>query len=159
MKVMVAYFSWQGHTQKVAEEVASMLQAPLQRIEAKKDSNIAIKGMKAYFGLKTDIKPCKTDLDDIDHLVIATPVWAGHSTPIINKYISLLTNCSGKSFSVLVEMRDSGGDKTIQQIRKALENKGMAFVSSAMTVEAEVDADNFHETVSQFVESIKNLEN
>jgi flavorubredoxin len=114
--------------------------------------------MKAFFKLKTDINPCKTDLNDVDHLVIATPVWAGHSTPIINKYISLLSNCSGKSFSVLVEMSGSGGDKTILQIRKALENKGMEFVSSAMTIEAEVDADNFHDTISQFAESIKNLE-
>ena len=46
-------------------------------------------------------------------------------------------------------MGRSGGEKTIQQTRKALEKKGMQFVSSAMTIEAEVEANNFSEIVSK----------
>jgi menaquinone-dependent protoporphyrinogen IX oxidase len=158
MKIMIAYYSWQGHTQKVVEELASKLEAHLERIEPVKESGMATKGMKAALGLKADIKPFKTDISDLDYLVVATPVWAGHWTPYINKYISMLSGCSEKPFSALVEMRGRGGDKTIQQIRTALEKKGMQYVSSAMTIEADVEANNFSETVSELAKSIKNFE-
>ena len=155
MNVIVAYYSWQGHTEKVAEEIASKLDAELVKIEALKDSGMPIKAMKAMFGMKSDIKPCKTDLSDIDHLVVATPVWAGHSTPFMNKYLSLLENCSGKSFSVVAEMGKSGAEKTINQIRNELEKKGMKFVSSAFTLEKDVNEGNFDDKTSKLVETIK----
>jgi menaquinone-dependent protoporphyrinogen IX oxidase len=158
MNVLIAYYSWQGHTKSVVEGLASKINASTERIEAVKESNIAIKGMKAYFGFKSDIKPCKTDLSEIDHLVVATPVWAGHPTPYINKYLSLLTNTKGKTFSVVVEMRGSGAEKTLEKIRDALEKKDMRFISSAVTVEEEVEAGEFDQTVSKLVESIKKLE-
>jgi hypothetical protein len=75
MNVMIAYYSWQGHTQKVVEALASKIDAPTERIEAVKELNIAVKGMKAYFGFKSDIKPCKTDLGEINHLVVVAPLW------------------------------------------------------------------------------------
>lgn len=132
---MIAYYSWQGHTQKVVEALASKLDAPTERIEAVKESKIIIKGIKASLGFKSDIKPCKTDLSEIDHLVVATPVWAGHPTPYMNKYLSLLTNTQEKTFSALVEMRASGADKTIEKIRDALEKKDMRFIAAVVTVE------------------------
>lgn len=155
MNIMVAYYSWKGHTQKVAEELANELDAHLEKIEALKESGMASKGMKAYFGLKSDIKPCKTDISQVDYLIVATPVWSGHATPYVNKYLSLLSGCSGKCFSVLTEMGQSGGDKTIAQIRKILEKKGMTFVSSAITIEKEVDSGNYKDTISKLADSIK----
>jgi flavodoxin len=157
MKILVVYYSWQGHTEKVAEELASRLKAQTVKVEAVKESGMAKKGIKAALGFKSDIKPCKADLDDIDYLVIATPVWAGRPTPYINKYISMITNYSGKPFSVLAEMRRSGADKTIAQIRKVLENKGMKFISSTYTLEEDVEAGKFHETVSEFARTIKDV--
>ena len=157
MKVLIAYYSWQGHTRKVVELLAQKLDAQTERIEPIKQSGMATKAMKAYFSLKSDIKPCKTDLSDVDHLVVATPVWADHPTPYIMKYISLLTNTRGKTFSILVEMGGRGADKTIKKVRKGLEKKGMEFVTSAVTVERDVDNDNFDSTVSDLAETIKKV--
>jgi hypothetical protein len=61
----------------------------------------------------------------------------------MNKYLSLLTNTQGKTFSVLVEMRASGADKTIEKIRDALEKKDMRFIAEVVTVEDEVEAGGF----------------
>lgn len=157
MKILVVYYSMEGHTEKVALGLGSKLNAEIVKIEPAKGSNLAIKGIKAAFGLKSEIKPCQTNLDDIDHLVIATPVWAGHSTPYINKYISIIQNSSGKQFSVIAEMRSSGADKTIAQVRKALEKKSMKFASSISTIESYVDADNFDGSISEFAEAIKKV--
>ena len=60
-------------------------------------------GMKAFFGGKEKIKPTQTDLTNIDHLVIATPVWAHSVPPFTRQYLTGLTNCSGKKLSVLAE--------------------------------------------------------
>lgn len=155
MNILVTYYSMDGHTQKVCEFLAEQLGADLERIEALKESNLAMKGMKAGLNLKSDIKPCRTDMAGVDFLVVATPVWAGHFTPYIHKYLSMLTNCREIPFSVLAEMGKSGGDKAIEQVRKSLEKKGMLFVSSAITIEEEVEADKYTETVSKLADSIK----
>ncbi|WP_321421746.1 flavodoxin [uncultured Methanobacterium sp.] len=159
MKIMIAYYSWQGHTHKVVEALAEKLDAETERIKPAKPSGMATKAMNAYFSLKSDINPCRTDLSSVDHLIVATPVWADHPTPYVMKYISLLTNTSGKTFSILVEMGGRGADKTIKKVRKGLEKKGMEFVTSAVTVEKDVDDDNFDLTVSTMAESIKNRVN
>jgi len=38
---------------------------------------MVMKAIMAILGLKSDIKPCKSDLTEIDHLVVATSVWTG----------------------------------------------------------------------------------
>ena len=154
---MIAYYSWQGHTKKVAESLASKINAPTERIEPVKESNMAMKAIMAITGLKSNIKPCISDLAGIDHLVVATPVWAGRPTPYINKYLSLLTNTQHKTFSVIVEMGSRGDEKTIEKIRNVMEKKGMRFISSAVTVEKDVDAGEFDNTISKVAESIEKL--
>ena len=74
---MIAYYSWEGHTKKVAESLASKINAPTERIEPVNESNMVMKVIMAILGLKSDIKPCKSDLTEIDHLVVATSVWTG----------------------------------------------------------------------------------
>ena len=74
------------------------------------------------------------------------------------QYISMLTNTTGKTFSILVEMGGKGADKTLKKVRKALEKKGMKFVTSAVTVERDVNDDNFESTIIDMADSIKNIE-
>jgi flavorubredoxin len=117
---------------------------------------MVIKGIKASLVFKSDIKPCKTDLSEIDHLMVATPVWAGHPSPYMNKYLSLLTNTQEKTFSALVEIRASGADKTIEKIREALEKKDMRFIAAVVTVEEEVEAGD---SMKQFLDLPNHLKN
>jgi len=158
VNILIAYYSWEGHTEKVVEVLASKLNASTERIEPVKESNMGMKAIKAFLGMKSGIKPCKINLSEIDHLVVATPVWTGRPTPYINKYLSLLTNTQDKTFSVLVEMSTRGAENTINKIQNALEKKGMKYITSAVTLEDEVDAGKFDEAVSKLAESIKELE-
>jgi len=158
LNILIAYYSWEGHTKKIVEALASKLNAPTERIEPVKEYNMGMKAIKAFLGLKSNIKPCKIDLSEIDHLVVATPVWTGRPTPYINKYLSLLTNTQDKTFSVLVEMSKSGAENTTKKIQNELEKKGMKFITSTVTIEDDVDAGKFDEAVSRLAESIKRLE-
>ena len=155
MKVLVAYYSWKGHTEMLARNVAPKLNADLVKIEPLEDPGPGMggKAMKALFGLKAGIKPCLSDMKEIDHLVIATPVWAHKIPPYTREYVSGIRNCAGKKFSVIAEMGGSGAESVIALVRKILEAKGMKFVTSAQFIEKEVEAGKFEEPLDQFAEN------
>ena len=119
MVIRIAYFSWKGHTQKVATALAQRVNADLVRIEPLKEFNIALGGMKAFLAKQAPIKPCKTDLAGIDTLVIATPVWSGKVPPYINEYLSAITCGEGKPFHVLAEMGGRGSEGAIAAVKNS----------------------------------------
>lgn len=43
-----------------------------------------------------------------------------------------------------------GAESTIAAVREILEGNGMTFVASASTIEDDVEAKQFHETIEQF---------
>ena len=154
MKTIVAYYTWQGHTGKVAKALASRIGADLVQIEPERESGLFMKAMNAILSRSAPIRPCKTDLSGVDFLVIASPVWAQKVPPYVNRYISLLSNTSGKPFSLLAEMGGRGAERAIAHMRKRLEAKGMQFVSSAFTIEAEVDSGSFVPKIEEFAKTI-----
>ena len=154
MAIRIAYFSWQGHTQKVATALAGLVNAELVRIEPLREFNIAIGGMKAWLAMKSPIKPCKTGLAGIDVLIIATPVWSGKVPPYVNEYCSAVRGGEGKTFHVITEMGGRGAEGAIASVKQQLEKKGMRFVSSASTVERDVDSGAFTATVEKFAAGI-----
>jgi flavodoxin len=154
MKILVVYYSWQGHTGKVAKALATRLGADLVQIEAEKESGMFGKAMGAALGRSAPIRPVKTDLSGVDFLVLASPVWAGKVPPYVNRYIELLSNTSGKPFSLVAEMGKSGAEKAIGHMRKRLETKGMEYVSSAATLESEVDLGSFVPKIEELAKTI-----
>lgn len=157
MKTMIAYYSRTGHTEKVVKDLASKIGATTERIEAEHEATTPGKSLSSLLTLQADIKQCKTDLSDVDFLVIATPVWADGPSPYVEKYLSLVTNCKGKPFSALIETEKGGGERTLSRIRKALEKKGMRYVSSAFTFEKDVDTGKYNEVIDRFSATIKKV--
>ncbi|WP_214041502.1 flavodoxin [Methanoculleus sp.] len=152
--ILIAYYSWQGHTEKVATALAKRVGAGLATIEPVSEVGMLRKGMMAMFGMRAAIRPVKTDLSDVDFLVVATPVWMQKVPPYINEYLSKVTNAAGKPFSVLAEMGGSGAENAVAIVKKSLESKGMRFVSSATTLESEVDAGQFGPAIDEFARTI-----
>jgi flavodoxin len=155
MVVRIAYFSWKGHTQKVATALAERVDAELVRIEPLKEFNIAIGGMKAFMSGKSPIKPCRTDLSGIDRLIIVTPVWSGKVPPFVNEYVSAVTGGEGKQFHIIAEMGGRGAEGAVAAVKNQLEKKGMRFVSSAATIEKDVDSGVFISTIDAFAADLE----
>jgi multimeric flavodoxin WrbA len=151
----IAYYSWKGHTEKVATALARLLDAELVRIEPIRESGMAGKLLKTLFVMKSAIKPCPTDLTGIDGLIIATPVWASKVPSYVNEYLAEVHGGEGKPFHVIAEMGGRGSEGTIAAVRKELEKKGMRFVSSATTIENDVDSGAFMATVGAFAAGIQ----
>lgn len=156
MKILIAFFSLTGHTETLARALSEKLGATVVHIEPVVDpgKSMGRQGMRALLGQKEEIKPVLADLADIDHFVIMTPVWAFNLPPFTRQYLSGITSCSGKKFSVLAEMGGTGGGRVIRKARGILEVKGMKFVASAETIEKDVDAGHYHETLEEFAKKI-----
>ncbi len=154
MVIRVVFYSWKGHTEKVAVTLAKLLDAELIQIEPVRDCGMAGKAIRALFTMKSPIKPTKTDLTGVDALVIASPVWAGKVPAYVNTYLDSVTGGSGKPFHVIVEMGGRGDQTAIAVVKKALEQKGMKFVSSASTIEKDVDSGSFMRAVETFAAGI-----
>jgi len=157
MKVLVVFFTWKGHTERLAHALARKLGTEAIRIEPVVDpgKHIGRMGLKALLGGKAEIKPIKRDMSDIDHLVIATPVWSGNLPPYTRQYLSDLSGCAGKNFSVLAEMGGSGAARVIQKAREILEAEGMEFVASIVTVEKDVEEGRFDTILDEFAEKVQ----
>jgi flavodoxin len=156
MTIRIAYFSWKGHTRKVAETLSGLLKkagrdTTLVEIHPEKGFNIGIQAMKAILAMKSPIIPDTTDLTGVDELIIATPIWAGKVPPFVNAYCSAIKNGEGKPFYVVTEMGGRGAEGGISVVRKQLEKRGMRFVSSASTIEKDVDNGTFTKTLETFV--------
>ena len=154
MRIRIAYFSLEGHTEKIATTLAGLLDAELVRIEPLSESGMPGKLLKTHFFMKSAIKPCATDLAGIDDLIIATPVWAEKAPPYVNEYLSQLSGGEGKPFHVIAGMGSRGSEGTIAMVRNQLEKKGMRFVSSAAIIEKDVDSGAFIATVEAFASAV-----
>jgi len=154
MKIRIAWFSRNGHTERVAATLARLLDAELVHIVPLRESGMTGTLLKTLFFIKSAIRPCATDLAGIDMLIIATPVWAGKVPPFVNEYLSQVSGGEGKSFHVIAEMAGRGSEGTIAGVRNLLEKKGMRFVSSAVTLERDVDSGAFVSTVEAFAAGI-----
>lgn len=79
-KVLVIYYSWTGHTQDIAEQIASLTKGDVYRIETEED----FKSSPAFYArVKKDLKN-KTypalkgqmpNVDDYDIIFVGGPVW------------------------------------------------------------------------------------
>lgn len=155
MAILLAYYSWKGHTEKIATALAGLLGAELVQIQPAGNLHIGREAMKAFFGWSSPIRPAKFDLAGVDVFIVATPVWAGKVPPFVNEYLSAVTGGSGKPFYVIAEMGGSGDRSAIARVRKALEAKGMRFVSSVTTLEKDVESGAFVKTLETFAAGIK----
>ncbi|MDH7593176.1 MAG: NAD(P)H-dependent oxidoreductase [Methanomicrobiales archaeon] len=158
MKYLVVYYSWKGHTGKVASALAQKLGAEIVKIEAADNPGFFVRLVKAVFGMKGPIAPVKSSMKDVDHLIVACPVWAHRIPPYVRTYLEQLSDGAGKPFSVLVEMGGTGAEKAIGCARELLERKGMKFVASASTIEREVENNTFGEKIDRFVQEIRGRE-
>jgi flavodoxin len=90
-KLLVAYFSKTGNTERVAMDIAWSLDADIDKIQDKKDR----KGFCAWWAASTDsireksadIEPFGLDPSKYDVVLIGSPVWAWNMTPAVRMYI------------------------------------------------------------------------
>lgn len=86
MKILVAYYSLYGHTGKVGERIAKLLNADVEAIKDTKNlSHLISWGVGAFdeeLKKPTQIEKTKNQVREYDLVVIGTPIWDGITPPI-----------------------------------------------------------------------------
>ncbi|MDR2702178.1 MAG: flavodoxin [Spirochaetaceae bacterium] len=107
MKTAVVYYSLDGNCAFVAEEVKSLFNAELIRLQTKDEKKR--RGFAKYFwggGMvfahkKPPLKPYAFDPAAYELIVIGAPVWAGSPAPPIQTFLSE-SGMSGKKIALFV---------------------------------------------------------
>ena len=124
MRMIVVFYSFEGNTKLIAENIAGTISADILELKPKKE--IRSKGFMKYFrGVKAvitrampELSPIQRDLQDYDILFIGTPVWAGTYAPPLNAFFSTLS-VSNKKIALFC-CHGGGKGKIFEKMQKAL---------------------------------------
>jgi flavodoxin len=124
MKALVIYYSFEGNTRFLAEQMAETTGGEL--LELKPLEEMKSKGfMKFIWGGKQvmsrkcpDLRPFEKNPADYDLIFIGTPVWAFTYAPALRTFFSR-TELSGKKVALFCSC-GGGAGKTLPRMREAL---------------------------------------
>lgn len=101
MKTLIVYYSYSGHTQKIAKQIQSSIGGDIIQIKTVKtypedyDRVVEIAKAEVYNKDMPQIEPIEVDLADYDSVIIGTPVWWYTYAPAIRTFLEN-TDLSGK---------------------------------------------------------------
>ena len=124
MRMIVVFYSFEGNTKLIAENIAKTVNADI--LELKPKEEIKSEGFMKYFrGVKAAIMrsrpelfPIEKNLQDYDIVFIGTPVWAGTYAPPLNTFFSTLS-VSNKKIALFC-CHGGGKGKIFEKMRKVL---------------------------------------
>lgn len=157
-KILVAYYSKSGNTERLAKDIASGLGADLEKIEDQKNRSgilgVIFGGRDAVKKLGTRIGPIKFDPAGYDLVVIGTPVWGSNIVPAVRTY---LNENKGK-IKNLAFFETSGGTPAEKLAASVEEVFGKKVISMAGFIQKEMSAGNIYkEKADSFIEKIKQI--
>ena len=151
MKSLVVYYSRTNVTKKLAESIASEINADIEEINSKVNYNgkigYARGGKDAITEKIIDIENTKYNPEDYDIVYLGTPVWAGKSsTPLI----SYIKENEGKFDNVkfFATAGGSGFEGTFKQLEKFTNQKPQ---STLELLTKEVKKDLYADKLADFI--------
>lgn len=114
MKSIILYYSYNGHTKKVAEKLARTQGADLVEIQTVQQKGnfmtYLVDCPRAMMRKGAEIEPVTQDLSAYDLITLAAPVWASYPAPAFNAMVKLLPKQKNVQV-ILVSASGSGATK------------------------------------------------
>ncbi len=151
MKSLVVYYSRTNITKKLAENIASKINADLEEIIPKVNYNgkigYARGGKDAITEKIIDLEPLSKDPQDYDIVYLGAPVWASKAA---NPLITYIKQNEGKFSNVklFATAGGSGFESTFKQLEEYTKVKPQATL--ALTTK-EVKKDLFEDKLAEFL--------
>ncbi len=92
-KVIVVYYSLEGHCQKIAQYMASqfgfdtLALQPKKSLDANSSSKYLLGRLQILFNQSVALETLPEDLLHYDLIILGTPVWMGTFTPAVQTFI------------------------------------------------------------------------
>ncbi|MDR1306657.1 MAG: NAD(P)H-dependent oxidoreductase [Treponema sp.] len=94
MKTLVVYYSFEGNTGFIAEQIKTAASADILRLELTEDkkrsglSKYIWGGRQVMTHKKPALKPYDVQIDPYDLIIIGGPVWAGSPAPALSSFLA-----------------------------------------------------------------------
>jgi flavodoxin len=156
MKILIAYYSKTGNTERVAKELASKLGADIEKIIDKKNRGGVF---DSIFGGRAAMKKQTTEIEiaaknpaDYDLAIIGTPVWASDMTPAIRTYIDKNKE-SLKEWAFFITSSNTEPEAMVAEIEGITGKKSIAYVG--FNSEELKNQKVYDKKLTTFIEEIK----
>lgn len=159
MNIIIIYHSHSGKTKQVAEKIQKSLSGDSIEVTPQHPySSVMVYPKGCYRAMKgeiDDVTPESIDVSGYDLVVMASPVWAGKPTPVINGAIRALSGCSDKqAFLVLTCGVEKSGQEAVPFFRKRVEEKGLLCAGEAVLDKKQVDDTG---AIEELISSIRSV--
>ncbi len=149
-KILVAFYSRDGHTKRAAEIVTESLNGDIDKIEDEKSRKGIIGFLRAGYdatrGKTTDINFSKNPAD-YDVVILGGPVWNGRVTPAVRTYLlknresikksGFFVTCAGREGKCLSQMREIYNGEILAEkviLRSSIEEGVKQFIEKLESV-------------------------
>ncbi|PWR76314.1 flavodoxin family protein [Methanospirillum stamsii] len=158
MKTIIIYHSYSGITKAVVEKIKSILSADSIEIVPKHPySSLMVYPKGCYRAMKgevDEVTPEKIDVSGYDMVVMASPVWAGKPTPVINGAIRALNGCKGsQAFLFLTCGAKNSGLEAVSSFRERMNDMGLQVSGDAVLDKKDVQNPEMIENLSSLIRS------
>jgi flavodoxin len=157
MKIAVVYYSFEGNTRKVANQISKKLNADIYELKEVKSTVPKTGFFKFFWGgkqvvmkEKPDLQELNINIDKYDYIFIGTPVWSFTYCPAIRSFLNKY-NIKGKKIGIFC--CHSGGLKnTIQDIKDNL--TGNEFIAEIDLIEPLKNEIESNEKIEKWLDNI-----
>ncbi|GHV79909.1 flavodoxin [Spirochaetia bacterium] len=107
MKTLIVYFSYDGNSAVVAEELKKATDADVLELKTEDEkvrtgfAKYAWGGKQVLTHARPKLKPYTVTIEDYDRIIIGGPVWAGSPAPALQSFIAQ-TRISGKMLGLFI---------------------------------------------------------
>lgn len=127
MKRLIVYFSLEGNTEYIADELSKTLSADKLKLIPKKAyatsgfSKFFWGGKSAVMAEKPELEPYEADLTAYDEIIFGFPVWAGTFTPPLRTFIiENKAALKDKKIAAFACQSGSGAEKAFAKLQECL---------------------------------------
>ncbi len=134
MKAVVVYYSLEGNTKKLAEQLAKHLKAetlelkPTKEVNSEKRSKYLWGGRQVMMKTKPTLQPYEFDCKNYDLIALGTPVWAMTYSPPLRTFLSEQTIRNKKI--LLFCTHEGGAGRTLKKLKESLNDNNTILSSS-----------------------------
>jgi flavodoxin len=124
MKTLVVYYSYEGNTGFIAEQIKTAASADILRLELADDkkrsglSKYIWGGRQVFAHEKPALKPYTVQIEPYDLIIIGGPVWAGAIAPALNSFLAQ-TKIENKKIALFC-CHGGGKGKALEKLKALL---------------------------------------
>jgi hypothetical protein len=157
LRVLIAYYSWTGHTEKVATRIAENFadhDVSLRRIIPVRERGYKVWLLLSFLpGSRVPILPLDLDLGQFDLLVLGCPKW-NLSCPPFNEFIKGLGNQSGRRAALFTTFGGFDEKRYVESVIRKLMKTGLDVRAHFMVSRKKVLSGEYVSLVDEFCKGL-----